>query len=104
MNSYYNSNYEQENTMTMISKAFKFQTPSGEFLYPCTMRRRDRKSSQEMFRTSQNGGNKLDVDVFEVDEKTMIHQVLNLGYSVRMINSKGERNLYSPRTNIVIVS
>ncbi|MBJ8436795.1 MULTISPECIES: hypothetical protein [Acinetobacter calcoaceticus/baumannii complex] len=88
--------------MTIISKAFKFQTKNGEFVYPCTMRRKNLKASPEMFRTSSTGGNILDESEFEVDEQTMIHQVLNLGYSVRMANDKGEKNLYSPNENKII--
>ncbi len=88
--------------MTIISKAFKFQTKNGEFVYPCTMRRKNLKTSPEMFRTSSTGGNILDESEFEVDEQTMIHQVLNLGYSVRMANDKGEKNLYSPNENKII--
>ncbi|HCA5151344.1 hypothetical protein [Acinetobacter baumannii] len=88
--------------MTIISKAFKFQTKNGEFVYPCTMRRKNLKASPEMFRTSSTGGNILDESEFEVDEETMIHQVLNLGYSVRMANDKGEKNLYSPNENKII--
>ncbi|MCE6235536.1 hypothetical protein [Acinetobacter pittii] len=88
--------------MTIISKAFKFQTKNGEFVYPCTMRRKNLKASPEMFRTSSTGGNILDESKFEVDEQTMIYQVLNLGYSVRMANDKGEKNLYSPNENKII--
>ena len=88
--------------MTIISKAFKFQTKNGEFVYPCTMRRKNLKASPEMFRTSSTGGNILDESEFEVDEQTMIHQVLNLGYSVRMTNDKGKKNLYSPNENKII--
>ncbi|MCU4525277.1 hypothetical protein KTI57_01595 [Acinetobacter pittii] len=88
--------------MTIISKAFKFQTKNGEFVYPCTMRRKNLKASPEMFRTSSTGGNILDESEFEVDEQTMIYQVLNLGYSVRMANDKGEKNLYSPNENKII--
>lgn len=66
------------------------------------MRRKNLKASPEMFRTSSTGGNILDESKFEVDEQTMIYQVLNLGYSVRMANDKGEKNLYSPNENKII--
>ena len=91
---------------TIFSTAFKFKTDNGEFLSPCTMRRKAPKGvknlNPQMYRTSKDGGNILDQSEFEVDESTMIHQVLHLEYSVRMMNRKGQKNIYSPLKNEII--
>ena len=89
--------------MAKFSKAFKFITPSGAEIYPVTMRRGNLSSSPEMFRTSPKGGNILGKTEFEVDEATMIDQVLNLGHSVRMLSQNGIKNIYCPRENKVVI-
>ena len=89
--------------MAKISKAFKFITPLGDEIYPVTMKRGNFSLSPEMFRTSPQGGNVLDESEFEVNEETMINQVLYLGHSVRMLSPNGRKNIYSPRENKVVV-
>lgn len=74
-----------------FSRAFSFVLHNGTELFPVRMKRRD--TGVVAYRISKGGmgGNKLEAGE-EVDEETMIHKVLKLGYAVRCSSLDGSTN------------
>jgi hypothetical protein len=84
-----------------FSRAFSFLLNNGIELFPVKMKRRD--TGVVAFRISKGGtaGNTLEAGE-EVDEETMIHKVLSLGYAVRCSSIDGStKGLYKPNERSV---
>lgn len=77
-----------------FSLAFSFVLNNGTELFPVRMKRRS--TGMVAYRISRGGagGNTLEASQ-EVDEATMIHKVLNLGFAVRCSSLDGNtKGLY----------
>lgn len=71
-----------------LSTAFSFVLDDGTEVFPVKMKRQD--NGKITFRVSRGGagGNTIE-STEEVDEPTMVHKALNLGYAVRCSSKDG---------------